>query len=122
MDIPHYLAVAKLDVSINCYMQFVMLPCLPCILIGDSLRIHNGMKFSTKDQGNNMAGWVCSRRYHGAWWYKNCHECNLNGVLPGERAGKYDNCAVYVTWRSLQGTFKVLKATVMMMRPTNFKP
>ena len=53
---------------------------------GDSLRVdcHNRMKFSTKDQDNDVYGVNCAVSYHGAWWYKTCHHSNLNGGYQDE--------------------------------------
>lgn len=40
---------------------------------GDGLSTHNGMKFSTKDQKNNLStDGDCANIYSGAWWYYNC--------------------------------------------------
>ncbi|XP_067942932.1 ficolin-2-like [Watersipora subatra] len=46
---------------------------------------HNNMQFTTKDRDNDMTSDNCSARYHGAWWYKNCHRSNLNGQYNGYR-------------------------------------
>ncbi|OWF39939.1 Tenascin-R [Mizuhopecten yessoensis] len=43
---------------------------------GDSLINHNGLPFSTKDNGNT----VCAVRHQGAWWYNYCYHSNLNGL------------------------------------------
>ena len=40
---------------------------------------HKDMPFSTKDRDNDQAGGSCAEAYHGAWWYTNCLQANLNG-------------------------------------------
>ena len=46
----------------------------------DQLGNHNEMKFSTKDQDNDMS-WSsnCASIFHGAWWYSGCYDSSLNG-------------------------------------------
>ncbi|XP_055864033.1 angiopoietin-1-like isoform X3 [Biomphalaria glabrata] len=47
---------------------------------GDSLSGHNNMFFSTFDRDNDNDSTVnCAERCSGAWWYRRCHESNLNG-------------------------------------------
>jgi len=51
------------------------------MILGDSLiAVHNGKKFSTKDQDHDTySGGHCAVNNHGAWWYQTCHTSNLNG-------------------------------------------
>ena len=44
---------------------------------GDSLSYHST---STKDRDNDQWGGNCASSYRGAWWYKECHQSNLNGL------------------------------------------
>ena len=67
---------------------------------GDSLSFHKGMKFSTKDKDNDISSSVCARLWKGAWWYKDCHESNLNGEY---RYGKHGGDTV--VWHG-NGGFK----------------
>jgi len=38
----------------------------------DSLRYHEGMKFSTFDSDNDKSRCNCAKRHTGGWWYNNC--------------------------------------------------
>ncbi|KAL0150866.1 hypothetical protein M9458_053785 [Cirrhinus mrigala] len=47
---------------------------------GDSLTYHNGRPFSTRDRDPQPFITRCAMSYRGGWWYRNCHEANLNGL------------------------------------------
>ncbi|KAK3738542.1 hypothetical protein RRG08_048202 [Elysia crispata] len=51
------------------------------------LSYHNNKPFSTFDRDNDVNPRNCALECHGAWWYRSCHESNLNG-LWGERSGR----------------------------------
>jgi len=39
------------------------------------------MKFSTKDQDNDQKPDTnCAELYKGAWWFRSCYNCCLNGI------------------------------------------
>lgn len=84
---------------------------------GDSMSAsHNSMKFSTRDQDNDIEGDAfCAQDYTGAWWYGRCHEANLNG-----RYGD-DSYAKGITWKSWKGYHYSLKKTAMKVKPRRGK-
>ncbi|XP_053692582.1 uncharacterized protein LOC128741031 [Sabethes cyaneus] len=56
---------------------------------GDSLRKHEGMKFSAFDNDNDKGSHNCAEVYKGAWWYNDCFQSHLNGqYLKGSLTGK----------------------------------
>uniref|UniRef100_A0A182WDC5 Fibrinogen C-terminal domain-containing protein n=1 Tax=Anopheles minimus TaxID=112268 RepID=A0A182WDC5_9DIPT len=65
---------------------------------GDSLLYHKDMKFSTIDRDNDdNAGDSCVVLYSGAWWHKNCHYSNLNGLYKEGVDAKHINWYYYKT-------------------------
>ncbi|XP_035698850.1 ficolin-2-like [Branchiostoma floridae] len=49
---------------------------------GDCLYYHAYMSFSTYDQDNDHVpwGWSCAENLHGGFWFKDCGQCNPNGM------------------------------------------
>ncbi|KAM4663913.1 ficolin-1-like [Discoglossus pictus] len=81
---------------------------------GDSLSYHKNMKFSTKDQDNDERSDSCAIVCKGAWWYKECHNSNLNGVyLLGETTKLY----IGVIWYHGKGHGYSYKYSEMKIRP-----
>ncbi|XP_070702536.1 tenascin-like [Pempheris klunzingeri] len=83
---------------------------------GDSLSYHNGRVFSTKDRDPAPFITRCAMSYRGGWWYKNCHEANLNGLygISVNHQG--------VIWTSWKGKEISIPFTEMKMRPAAFSP
>ncbi|XP_011187127.1 ficolin-3-like [Zeugodacus cucurbitae] len=54
---------------------------------GDSFYGHVGMKFSTYDRDNDTRKGNCAKICKGAWWFKNCYFCHLNGRYGDDNAG-----------------------------------
>ncbi|XP_053385206.1 ficolin-1-like [Mercenaria mercenaria] len=78
---------------------------------GDSLlRYHNGMKFSTYDRDNDPDSRNCAVLYHGAWWYKRCHNSNLNGDYGSTESAKG------LSWAAWKGNHAPMKITEMKIR------
>ena len=85
---------------------------------GDSLAYHRGLPFTTKDQDNDIkGGHNCASQYKGAWWYKNCHKSNLNGLYL---RGSHSPCCDGVNWYHWKGHYYSLKRTEMKIRPVDF--
>ena len=81
---------------------------------GDSLALHNGHRFSTRDQDNDNAPLGnCARWFKGAWWYRKCHASNLNGLYHG---GPHSSNADGVNWRTWRGFNYSLKFSEMKLR------
>lgn len=83
---------------------------------GNSLQIHNNMKFSTNDKDNDMSERNCSDIKLGGWWYEDCAGVNLNGNYTENWAPIKSN----VYWRSFKGDYP-MKFTSMKARGTTGK-
>ena len=71
------------------------------------------MQFSTKDQDSDLHFASCAQLSKGAWWYKDCHASNLNGLyLNGQHASYSDG----VNWNTFRGFYYSLKRTEMKVK------
>ena len=74
-----------------------------------------GMKFTTKDNDNDLQPYNCAHIYKGAWWYRNCHNSNLNGqYLWGDHASVADG----INWKPAKGYYYSMKTSIMKIRRT----
>ena len=81
---------------------------------GDSLSVHDNMKFSTKDYDNDLSlNGNCAIAYKGAWWYTEGHLSNLNGLYL---AGAHTSHANGVNWGGFKGHRYSLKVSEMKIR------
>ncbi|KAM7345943.1 microfibril-associated glycoprotein 4-like isoform 2-T2 [Cochliomyia hominivorax] len=67
---------------------------------GDSLKNQLKQKFTTKDRDNDQRhNHNCARLFTGAWWYKDCHQSNLNGKYGDNTNGKGINWYTFRGWQ-----------------------
>ena len=74
----------------------------------------NGMKFSTKDKDQDTYSKNCAVQWKGAWWYKGCHQSNLNGKNFGH--AKEDPKSMYWNDFPQSGKRIALKTIKMALR------
>ncbi|XP_061186907.1 ryncolin-1-like [Saccostrea echinata] len=80
---------------------------------GNSMFIHNGMKFVTKDRDNEKK---CAKQTKGGWWYKACLTANLNGLYL---KGEHESLADGVNWGHWKGYRYSLMYADMKIRRTS---
>lgn len=66
--------------------------------------------FTTKDSDNDDSWENCATKYHGAWWYENCHESHLNGEYSVKSGS---NSVHWIHWKAREG----LRETKMIIKP-----
>lgn len=78
--------------------------------------MHKDMQFSTRDRDNDLGSNAqnCAAIYKGAWWYKDCHWSNLNGMYL---AGAHSSFADGVNWKTGKGYNYSYKQSEMKCRP-----
>ncbi|KAM5298572.1 LOW QUALITY PROTEIN: ficolin-1-like [Ctenodactylus gundi] len=78
---------------------------------GDSLSKHKDTQFTTHDQDNHSNG-LKAALFQGAWWYRDCHQSDLNGRYL---SGQHDSCANGINWVTGRGhnySYKVAETKV----------
>lgn len=80
---------------------------------GDSLSYSNGMPFTTLDKDNDIHKTEnCAVTHIGAWWYKSCHDSNLNGQFV--RSSRNPQGMLWYYWKNDEST---IKGSQMKLRP-----
>ncbi|KXJ08511.1 ficolin-2 [Exaiptasia diaphana] len=74
----------------------------------------NGMPFSTKDRDNDKSSSSCAAFYEAGWWFKDCHNSNLNGLYL---RGIHSQFAKGIVWKEWKGYYYSLKRSEMKIKP-----
>ncbi|XP_035879740.1 tenascin-X isoform X3 [Phyllostomus discolor] len=82
---------------------------------GDSMSYHSGSVFSARDRDPNNLLISCAVSYRGAWWYRNCHYANLNGLY----GSTVDHQGV--SWYHWKGFEFSVPFTEMKLRPRGYQ-
>ncbi|XP_032951683.1 tenascin-X [Rhinolophus ferrumequinum] len=82
---------------------------------GDSMSYHSGSVFSARDRDPNNLLISCAVSYRGAWWYRNCHYANLNGLY----GSTVDHQGV--SWYHWKGFEFSVPFTEMKLRPRSYQ-
>ena len=75
----------------------------------DSLAYHNGRRFTTRDNDNDLqSGGNCAQYDTGAWWYNSCYSSNLNGLYFSTETTS-DQGINWLHWKSTTLSFTEMK-------------
>ncbi|XP_069101985.1 angiopoietin-related protein 7-like [Argopecten irradians] len=81
----------------------------------DAMETHNGHPFSTYDNDNDSAAESCPVNDHGAWWYTQCHLCNLNGPHVHDN-GDTPKSMTWLKFYSDRGFVPLMKSRMLVKR------
>ncbi|CAC5424787.1 Fibrinogen-like protein 1,Fibrinogen-like protein A,Tenascin,Ryncolin-2,Ryncolin-4,Tenascin-N,Angiopoietin-related protein 7,Ficolin-2,Ryncolin-1,Ryncolin-3,Ficolin-1,Fibroleukin,Fibrinogen C domain-containing protein 1 [Mytilus coruscus] len=85
--------------------------------VGDAFPHHNGMKFTTPDQDNDLANFNCAvqlSRVGGGWWFGKCDNvCFTFSYANNKKGLTGENLIQWVRWK---GSEYSLKYAAMMIR------
>ena len=84
---------------------------------GDSLVNEVDMKFSTRDNDNDLwSGGNCASFFQAGWWYRSCKNAHPTGKYLGRNFSEED--AYHgMNWKTFRGEKYSLKEIRMMVRP-----
>ena len=86
---------------------------------GDSLELHNNMKFTTKDQDNDKRSNVnCAVSYdaRGGWWFNSCYRVQLSSTFKDIYDPKLHAYTPGPLWQKVHNDYVPLKGATMMFR------
>ncbi|XP_024123086.1 tenascin isoform X2 [Oryzias melastigma] len=81
---------------------------------GNSMKLHSGRPFSTRDKDPDRLENHCAKLYMGGWWYKNCYRANLNGLYGSHTKNQG------IVWIDWKGKDSSIPFTEMKFRPSLF--
>ncbi|XP_031567679.1 techylectin-5B-like, partial [Actinia tenebrosa] len=68
---------------------------------GDSMAVHNGMEFSTRDADHDRDNAKsCAVAYTSAWWYNSCLFTNPNGQYYYTNPSPFLKGIIWYYWRN----------------------
>jgi hypothetical protein len=79
------------------------------------MRYSEEMAFTTKDSDNDAYNSNCAREFAGAWWYRSCHNANLNGVYY-KKDQQPTPFGHGLNWKQWKGHHYSLKIATMKLR------
>jgi len=86
---------------------------------GDSMTRNNHMRFSTKDEDNDLSRQQnCAVNHEAGWWFNSCGDSNLNGKYHKQGNYRSDVKKNGIYWSSWRPDYS-LRSVVMMIRPNN---
>ncbi|KNC31643.1 hypothetical protein FF38_11089 [Lucilia cuprina] len=85
--------------------------------LGNYLKLHLNMFFSTKDSDNDYADeGNCAEWFKGAWWYYHCMTSNLNGRYSHSPNLTESERGIGITWGSYDDILFSYKSSQIMLR------
>lgn len=79
---------------------------------GDSLVIHDNMRFSTSDRDNDNHETNCAVTYHGGFWYQKCHTASPTSLLLEKQKSTRG-----INWNTWYSDRTTLKNVTFKIRP-----
>lgn len=77
--------------------------------VAETLSYFNGMRFSAWDDDNDNTTGSCALTNNGGWWFRNCHQANVNG-LYGVRSTRG------LSWLMSKGVWIYPSHVIMMVQ------